>query len=105
MLLGQAVERAQTEDEITCVDAESGEILIDRQRAKLRQIYASPIGAANRVYFVGRDGTTLVFTTGPEFRQLARNELGEYVDASPVAVGDQLFIRGKENLYCIAEEN
>jgi hypothetical protein len=30
--------------------------------------------------------------------------MSESFDASPVAVGNQLFLRGRENLYCIAEK-
>ncbi|GIT78142.1 MAG: hypothetical protein Ct9H300mP32_5240 [Verrucomicrobiota bacterium] len=33
---------------------------------------------------------------------LATNELDEKFDCSPAVVGNQIFLRGKENLYCIA---
>ena len=33
---------------------------------------------------------------------LATNKLDEKFEASPAAVGGELFLRGHENLYCLA---
>ncbi len=38
---------------------------------------------------------------GPELQVLATNKLDEGIDASPVPVGKQLFLRGERSLYCI----
>jgi outer membrane protein assembly factor BamB len=87
---------------LTCLRAESGETVIDRTRLPgLRSIYSSPLGAAERVYLVGRDGVTLVVERGGEFKVLATNRLDEGIDASPAAVGKQLLLRGRKHLYCI----
>ena len=64
---------------------------------------ASPIAAAGRIYIVDRDGTTLVLKAGDKLEVLATNHLGDPVDASPIAVGKQLFLRGEKYLYCIEE--
>jgi len=68
----------------------------------LRELYASPLGAADRIYFIGRDGTTLVIKNQPKLEVLAVNRLDDPMDASPAAVGKQLFLRSKKRLYCIA---
>ena len=34
---------------------------------------------------------------------LATNKLDDAIDASPIAVGKQLFLRGEKYLYCIEE--
>ena len=65
--------------------------------------YASPVAADGRLYFVGRDGLAEVVRAGPEFETLAVNDLGEPIDASPAIAGDELFLRGRTHLYCIAE--
>jgi outer membrane protein assembly factor BamB len=89
---------------MTCVDATTGKVLIDRQRLRgISRLYASPVGASNRVYFVGRDGATLVIEKGSEYKVLAMNPVGEPVDASPAIVGRELFLRSKSSLFCIAE--
>ena len=68
----------------------------------LRGVYASPVGAAGRVYLLGRDGGALVLKQGDKAEVLATNKLDDHFDASPAAVGNQMFLRGKKNLYCIA---
>ena len=74
----------------------------------LSDVYASPVAADGRVYLVGRNGTTAVIkhATEPveEFEILSINELDDPIDASPAIVGDELFLRGHEHLYCIAEK-
>lgn len=89
---------------ISCVDAETGKVLIDQSRLPgVRRIYASPVGAAGRVYFVGRDGETTVLERAEELKVLATNQLDEGCETSPAIVGKQLFLRGKKHLYCLEE--
>ena len=97
----------RTNDNIlTCLDAKTGEAVIDQTRAKaLNRVYASPVGAAGRIYFVGRRGVTLVLKKGAEFEILATNELDEPIDASPALVGSEILLRSEKSLYCISESN
>jgi outer membrane protein assembly factor BamB len=86
---------------LTCLDVRTGQPVIDGQRLPgLGTLYASPVGVADRIYFVDRAGTTLVLKRGDKVEVLATNRLGEGVDASPVVVGKQLFLRGEKHLYC-----
>ena len=55
-----------------------------------------------RVYFTGREGATLVISSGPTFRVLAKNTLNDGFDASPALVDNEIFMRGYTYLYCIA---
>ena len=88
---------------LSCLNARTGEPLMESVRLpNLRELYASPLGAADRIYFVGRDGTTLVIKNQPKLEVLAVNRLDDPMDASPAAVGRQLFLRSKKRLYCIA---
>ena len=90
---------------VSCFDAKTGRTVLDRTRMPaLRRIYASPVGAAGRVYFTGRDGVTLVIERGPDFKILAENRLPDDIDASPALVGNQLFLRGHKYLYCIQQD-
>jgi outer membrane protein assembly factor BamB len=70
----------------------------------LRGVYASPVAAAGHVYLLGRSGGAMVLAAGPKVEVLATNRLDDGFDASPAAVGDALFLRGREFLYCLAEE-
>lgn len=89
---------------ITCVSPETGEVKFENKRLEgLSNLYASPVGAGDKVYICGRDGTTLVLKKGPELEILATNHLSEAIDATPAIVGDQIFVRGENHLFCIAE--
>jgi outer membrane protein assembly factor BamB len=90
---------------LTCLDARTGKVLFDRERLPGQQsLYASPVGAAGRVYMVSREGTTLVLKDGDRLEVLATNRLDDVIDASPAVVGKQLFLRGEKGLYCIEGE-
>ena len=92
-------------DILTCLDSKTGDTIIDRTRLPgISNIYASPVGANDHVYFIGRDGTTLVLQRSAEPDVVATNRLDDQVDASPALAGNQLFLRGSKFLYCIAED-
>lgn len=89
---------------LSCFDVTTGKALIDQARLSgLRGVYASPVGAAGRVYLVGRNGTSMVIRDADKLETLATNALDEPIDASPSAVDKELFLRGHNSLYCIAE--
>lgn len=89
---------------LSCVDAKTGKVIYARERlAGMRQIYASPAGAAGRIYIADRSGKTAVVSHGDTFEVLAVNTLEDSFDASPVIVGDALLLKGNNFLYCIAE--
>jgi outer membrane protein assembly factor BamB len=67
-------------------------------------VYASPLGADGRVYLAGRNGVSLVLRAADTLEILATNRLDEKFDASPVAVGKELFLRGRESISCMARE-
>jgi outer membrane protein assembly factor BamB len=87
---------------LTTLDIKTGKPVLDRERLpSLKSLYASPLAAAGRIYIVDREGTTLVLKQGDKLEVLATNRLNDPVDASPVVVGKQLFLRGEKYLYCI----
>lgn len=90
---------------LTCVAAKSGETWFGPERLPgIDGVFASPVGAAGRIYVVGRNGATVVLRHGPRFEPIARNVLEESFAASPAVAGNELYLRGERHLYCIAEE-
>jgi outer membrane protein assembly factor BamB len=90
---------------LSCLNARTGEPIIDQDRIPgIDNIYASLVGVGGRIYVTGRDGTTVVLKHGDEVEVLATNTVGEDVDASPAIVGDVMYIRGAEHLFCIGEK-
>lgn len=91
---------------VSCVQAETGMIQFGPERLPGTQmLYASPVGAAKRVYLVSRNGTTVVMEHSDSFKIMATNRLADTFSASPAIVGKSLYLRGEKHLYCIAEDS
>ena len=89
---------------LSCFDAKTGAEQFEAERLEgLGEIYASPVAAKGRVYVLGRDGTCLVLKQGPKLETLATNKLSDKTDSSIALAGKDLFIRGRQYLYCIEE--
>lgn len=90
---------------VTCLESETGRVMFGPERlSKVSNIYASPVGAAQRIYITGRGGKTLVIKRSDQFETIATNQLSERFDASHAIAGKQLFLRGAKYLYCIEEQ-
>jgi outer membrane protein assembly factor BamB len=90
---------------LTTFDAKTGTPHYALQRLDaVPNVFASPVGAAGRVYIPGREGETLVIRHGPKFEVLATNSLDDGFDASPALVDGEIYLRGYKSLYCIAEK-
>ena len=60
---------------------------------------SSPFASDGRIYIVSEDGDTFIFEAGDEYREIAKNTLGEMSLASPAANSDSLFIRTQTKLF------
>jgi outer membrane protein assembly factor BamB len=88
---------------ISCYRAETGKAnFVEQRLEEMVEIFASPVGVADRIYFVSRNGVTKVIKHSDKLQVLATNKLDDRFDASPAVVGDELFLKGKDNIYCIA---
>ncbi len=86
----------------SCFNASTGE----RQWMKRmgRRYNTSLVTAGDLVYFLDDDGTTKVVKPGPEYEEIAANELGEPCAASPAISNGQIFIRTEKHLFCIGKQ-
>ena len=90
---------------LTCADAATGKVHYGSRRLEgVKTLYASPVGAAGRVYVTGKGGLTFVIQHGVEFKVLARNKLDDDFTASAAVVEGELLLRGEKRLYCIARD-
>jgi outer membrane protein assembly factor BamB len=85
-----------------CMKAETGEIIWQERIGG--NFSASPVTAAGRIYLLSDEGVTTVIAAEPEFKVLAKNPLGEKVQASIAISQERLFIRTEKNLFCIGEK-
>ncbi len=87
---------------VSAYDAKTGQPHFQVKRLEnAPNVFASPVGASERVYVAGRDGTTVVLRHGRTFEVLAENPLDDGFDASPALVEDQIYLRGYKYLYAI----
>lgn len=91
---------------ISRIDVKTGDDLGGPFRLDaIDSLYASPVGAAGRIYLTSRDGVTQVISHGDkEPKSLAVNRLDDTISASAAIAGRELFLRGERWLYCIAEK-
>lgn len=90
---------------VSCADAESGSVLFGPERMPgIEGIYSSPVAADGKVFVTGRGGKTVVFSDAEEYVEIARNDVGEPVDATLALAGNQIFIRGRNHLFCIQNQ-
>ncbi|ANM32380.1 hypothetical protein ABI59_20045 [Acidobacteria bacterium Mor1] len=88
---------------LSCVDPATGGVHWGPKRLPgIRQVFASPLAAGGRLYVADRNGVVSVLAQGKAFEVLATNRLDDAFSASPIAVGDTLYLRGEHHLYGIA---
>lgn len=62
---------------------------------------ASPLASNGRIYAVSEDGDVIVFEAADEYKELAKNSLGEMSLATPAVDANSLYIRTATKLYRI----
>jgi outer membrane protein assembly factor BamB len=89
---------------LSCYQAETGKpIFVAQKLDDVDGFYASPVGAAGRVYLPAWNGVTLVIKNSDSYEVLASNKLEDRFDASPALVGNELILKGKKYIYCISQ--
>ena len=64
-----------------------------------RRCSSSPLASQGRIYAVSEDGDLVVFEAADEYKELAKNSLGEMSLATPAADANSLYIRTATKLY------
>lgn len=90
---------------LTCLNAQDGSVNYSLEKLEgTGTIFASPVGAKDRIYVSSQSGITYVVKQGSTFEILAKNQLDDGNFSSPAIAGNELFIRGFQYLYCLSEE-
>jgi outer membrane protein assembly factor BamB len=82
------------------IDAANGEVIHTRKLDLGATIYSSVTLARDLLFISAENGRTVILQVGREPKEIARNEL-ESFRCSPVFVGDRMFLKTREKLYCI----
>lgn len=90
---------------LTRLNAATGAVEFGPERLPgMATIYASPAGAAGRVYLLDRDGNALVLKAGATFEVLHQGVFADGFDASPAMAGRDMYLRGHRSLYRLTAE-
>ncbi len=100
---GKYIYLATTEGILSCIQISDGKKLWFKDVRE--EFNASPSIVGKYVYLICTDGTAIIIESAEEYREIARNELGEEVFASPAFADGRIYIRSEEYLYCIGNTN
>lgn len=103
IIVGDYLYRSSNPGIIRCWKLSDGELMFEERAAQITPS-ASPVATADgRIYFASSK-KTYVIQAGPEFKQLAVNDLDDSPDYSAAAVSrGKIFIKGKSYLWCIGK--
>ena len=100
---GEYIFLLATEGTLACVEVTDGTKLWEED---LEDIFmASPSLVGDYLYVLSEEGVMFIIEAGPEYREIAKCELGERCYASPAFMNGRVYIRGLENLYCIGNSD
>jgi len=89
---------------LTCLDEKNGKVNYAKQKLEgISAIYSSPTGVNDKIYIAATE-IILVIKAGSTYELLNTNKLEDTFHASPVIIGNDLYLRGFKSLYCISEE-
>lgn len=92
---------------VFCQSAATGEVVYsERLKPGSGQIWASPVLADGKLYYVSKENGTYVVAAQPKFQQLAHNVIAgdkSRGNASLAVSNGQLFLRNDQYLYCIGK--
>jgi outer membrane protein assembly factor BamB len=91
-----------------CLKADDGAVVYkERLKPSADSIYASPILADGKLYYVSRENGAFVLAAGPAYKLLAHNNLRPADDSifngSPAVSNSQLLLRSDRFLYCFGQ--
>ena len=100
---GELIFTLATEGLLECYNVSDGKKLWEKD---LQEYFlASPSLVGNNLYLLSEKGNMFIAEFGPEYKELAKCELGEKCHASPAFADGRIYIRGINNLYCIGSGN
>lgn len=97
---GKRVWTVTTEGTIVCRAVSDGKTLYSQDLDE--NVKASPTLVGDKIYLLDCAGTMIIFETADQYKELGRCKLGEPADASPAFMAGRIYIRCKNNLYCVA---
>lgn len=89
-----------------CLNAKNGEVVYKNRLPTKSRLYASIVFGDGKLYITTRDNGVVVLKAGPEYQELARNEIEtdeDLFNASPAVSEGSIYLRTNGYLYRISD--
>ena len=87
--------------DVVCYDSQKGDTLWTHYF--MDQFYASPVIADEKVWFLDRSGVMHIVKEAEKYELIAESPLGEPADCTPAFSDKMIFVRSRNNIFCISE--
>ncbi len=87
---------------LVCYDAKNGEKYWEQEYD--HGFYSSPMVAEGKLFVIDMGGVAHIAEVDETFSLVGEPQLGEDVFATPAFMENRIYLRGKNNLYCIGKE-
>jgi len=91
-----------TNGTVYCLEIKTGNVLWEENLGKQ---YSSPVLADGLVYMPNDEGVITVIKPGPTFDAVAKNSIGERMNASPAISNGKIYLRGEQHIFCIGTKS
>jgi len=90
---------------ITCVDTTTGKPIYSQERLGVGgEYYATPITVGDRIIIAAERGTVFIIKPTDKLEIIARNEIGEKLEATPAIVDNTIYLRGGKHLWAFRKK-
>ncbi len=100
VVVGETLFMISDQGIVSSLNTASGQLI---KRGRLQgaegNVYASPVVADNKIYFITEDGKVAVTDTSPQFNVLSTSQFKERCYATPAFDRDHIYIRTEKALY------
>ncbi|MBN2475139.1 MAG: PQQ-like beta-propeller repeat protein [Pirellulales bacterium] len=101
VIVGDYVYRLHMPGVLKCWRLTDGRQVYAKRLAGISTTWASAVVDGNGRIYYANAGKSFVIQSGPEFKVLAENDLGDGNHPSPAVARGSMFLVGLENVYCI----
>ena len=91
-----------TNGQVHCIEVSTGNTVWVEDLGKQ---YSSSVLVNGLVYMPNDEGVITVIKPGPTFETVAKNSIGEKMNASPAVSNGKIYLRGYKHLFCIGQKD
>ena len=88
---------------LSVIDANDGKIVYEKPLKIGGDLYASVTMAGKYIFLTAGAGQTVIIEPGREYKEVARNSLGDAYWSCPVFQGTRMYVRTRKYMYCIGK--